>query len=128
MSEALYGLPYPTRLEPGMEVLVDRLWSPWQPLAGGGGHFSTLLSELEAKLPISRRAIAGRFVRAASQSGRRPCTVLLVQKDTSVYLEVFSEDLFFWETWLGRAFAFALAYRCGSYAVDGGRAMWIRFA
>jgi len=127
MSAMPYELPYPTNLQPGMEILFNQWWSPWLTLPGGRVHFSTLLRELKAELSAPRQAIAEKFVRAASQAGRRPCTVLLVRRDTSVYLEVFSTDLFFWETWPGRAVALALAYHCGSYAVPSGRAMWIQF-
>ena len=122
-----YGLPYQTRLVPGAEVLVSHWWSPWSQIQGGSVHFSTVLSDLGARLAPPRLAIAKKFVRAASQSARRPCTVLLVQKGTSVHLEVFSTDLFFWETWCARAITMALAYHCGSYPVDGGRVMWVQF-
>jgi hypothetical protein len=122
-----YSLPYLTRLGPDLEVLVHLNWSPWLPLLGGRKHYSTFLSELEAKLPTFQPAIIKKFLGAASQSGRRPCTVFLARRDTSLYFEVFSEHLFFWETWPGRMSASIRAYPCGSYAVKDGRAMWVAF-
>lgn len=128
MSAFPYDLPYRTRLPPDLKILANRVWSPSGFRRGGGGPLSTLLRALGRKNLTARQlAIAEKFVRVACKDERRDCTALLVRNGTSVRLEVFSSGLFFWETWRVRAVPLALAYRCGSYRVKGGRTMWVEF-
>lgn len=122
------AFPAWTRLAHGESRVLVNYLAMLLPIGRSGAvAHDTVRAALETHLTSSAAKIAKKFVSTASQDDIMPCHTLLVETATSLHLEVYAM-MTLPRTWFALASAVIRLYRCGTYAVNGGRrVIWVEF-